>query len=55
MIRFEFEFGMFLFLFLFFFTFSSFGGSRLLVSCVQEAGATWCTTTWTVARVGDLV
>jgi hypothetical protein len=34
MARFEFESGMFLFLFLFFFTFSSFGGSRLLVS--------WC-------------
>jgi hypothetical protein len=38
MARFEFESG--IFLFLFFFTFSSFGGSRLLVSCVQEAGAT---------------
>ncbi len=34
MARFEFESGMFLFVFLFFFTFSSFGGSRLLVS--------WC-------------
>jgi hypothetical protein len=42
-------------LFLFFFTFSSFGESRLLVSCVQEAGATWRAATWTVARVGDLV
>ena len=55
MARFEFESGMFLFLFLFFFTFSSFGGSCLLVSCVQGAGATWRAATCTVARVGDLV
>jgi hypothetical protein len=50
-----FEFESEMFLFLFFFTFSSFGGSRLLVSCVQEAGATWRAATCTVARVGDLV
>jgi hypothetical protein len=53
MARFEFESGMFLFLF--FFIFSSFGESRLLVSCVQEVGATWRAATRTVARVGDLV
>jgi hypothetical protein len=53
MARFEFESGMFLFLF--FFIFSSFGESRLLVSCVQEVGATWRAAMRTVARVGDLV
>jgi hypothetical protein len=51
--RFEFEFGIVSYYFSF--TFVSFGELRLLVSCVQVAGAAWCAATRTVAGVGDLV
>jgi hypothetical protein len=53
MTRFEFESGMFCFCFSLSLVRSE--NHVCLSRGVQELGATWCATTWTVARVGDLV